>query len=144
MVDDPPSNVQPTADNDEGSAQDDTVCTPPRLAQLGSLEEKICAGPKLRKSKTPKSVLTPRRSERLAMKPRAANATLQAQSVLMQKLGVTVNTNAMDAKALEKYRATFAAPLSTSKQEALQTLFLDELDLVAMNLDLAGLDVEAI
>jgi hypothetical protein len=38
----------------------------------------IRAGPRLRKSRTPASVLSLRRSSRLAVKPRAANATLQA------------------------------------------------------------------
>lgn len=54
---------------------------------------------------------------------------------------MSLSTPALEAKALEKYRATFAAPLSASKQEA---MCLGEFDLVAMNLDLAGLDAEAI
>ena len=51
----------------------------------------------------------------------------------MQKLGVAVNTNtdAMDAEAFEKFRATFVAPLSPSKEEALQALFSGEFDPVA-------------
>lgn len=92
----------------------------------------------------PKSVLTLRRSERVAMKPHVANSTLQGQSVLMQKLSITVNTNAVDAEALEKYRVIFVAPLLASKQEALEELCLGKFDLVAMNLGLAGLDAEAI
>jgi hypothetical protein len=53
-----------------------------------------------------------------------ANATLQAH--LLQKLGIAVNNNAdnVDAEAVEKLLATFAAPLSPSKEEALQALFL--------------------
>ena len=70
----------------------------------------------------PKSGFTLRRSERLARKPRAANSTLQAHNVLMQKLGVAVDTNAVDAEVVEKFRVTFAAPLSASKQEALHVL----------------------
>ena len=84
----------------------------------------ISSGPKLRKSKTPKSVFTPRRSERLAQKPRSANATLQAQSILLQKLDVAVNNNTddVDAEAYGKFWATFAAPLLAPKQEALHVL----------------------
>lgn len=38
----------------------------------------IRAGPRLRRAKTPMQVGTPRRSTRLAARPRAANSTLQA------------------------------------------------------------------
>jgi len=64
----------------------------------------------------------------------------------LQKLGVAVNTNtdAMDAEAFEKFRATFAAPLSPSKEEGLQALFDGDFDPVAWNLNLTGLDNEAI
>ena len=63
----------------------------------------------------------------------------------MLKLGVAVHTNsdAVDVAAYKKFRATFAAPLSPSKQ-ALQVLFSDEFDPVAWNLNLAELDDEAI
>ena len=50
----------------------------------------------------------------------------------------------MDAEAFEKFRATFVAPLSPSKEEALQALFSGEFDPVAWNLDLTGLDDEAL
>ena len=116
--------LQWTSDNEDGGARN-VLCTWPRPAQSRSLEEEIesqiClllqtlmirVGPKLRKSKTPKSVFTPRRSERLAQKPRSANATLQAQSILLQKLGVADNTNTDDVEteAYEKFRAIFCGP----------------------------------
>jgi len=41
---------------------------------------------------------------------------------------------------VRKYKSTFQAPLSASKQEALQLLFGGEFDLMAMNLDMAGMD----
>ena len=50
----------------------------------------------------------------------------------------------MDDGIVEKFRATFAAPLSPSKEEALQALFSGEFDPVAWNLDLTGLDNEAL
>ena len=96
-------------------------------------------GPKLRKSRQPRSVTSIRRSGRLAVKPRAANATLQAQSVLMQKLGLPVDSEPQDPEAFEKYHATFAAPLSPNKQGALQLLFSNEFDPVAIELNLAEL-----
>jgi hypothetical protein len=46
-------------------------------------------------------------------------------------------------KAVEKLLATFAAPLSPSKEEALQTLFSGDFNPVAWNLNLAELDDEA-
>lgn len=48
----------------------------------------IRVGPRLRKSRTPATVLSIGRSTWLAAKPRASNATLQAQALLMQKLGL--------------------------------------------------------
>jgi hypothetical protein len=95
---------------------------------VDEIEARVCiplespilkTGPRLRKSRTPATVLSIRRSSRLATKPRAANATLQAQSVLMQKLGVAVEAPPADLEAFQTYLATFADPMTPSKQEAL-------------------------
>ena len=131
MADNRPGDVQPTFDNEDSSVRN-ALCSPPRAAQSRSIEEEIesrvCiplqtpiirAGPKLRRSKTPKLGFTMRHSERIARKPRATNSTLQAQNVLKQKLGIAVDSNAADTKMVEKFRATFVAPLSANKQEAL-------------------------
>ena len=88
MVDNPPGDVQPTSDNEDGSTRN-ALCTPPRPAQSSSIQEeiesRICiplqtpiirAGPKVRRSKTPRSGFTLRRNERIARKPRAANSML--------------------------------------------------------------------
>ena len=104
----------------------------------------IRAGPRLRKSRTPATVLSIRRSSRLAAKPQAANATLQAQSVLMRKLGLAVNVTPADKEAYEKYLAIFAEPLTPSKLEALQMPFTPDFDPVAMNLNLAELEGDAL
>jgi len=85
-----------------------------------------------------------RRSERIARKPRAANSTLQAQNVLKQKLGIAVDYNVVDDEIVEKFQATFVAPLSANKQEALEALFGDGFDPMAMNLDMVGFDAEDI
>jgi hypothetical protein len=65
--------------------------------------------PKLRKSRTPVSILTIRCSIRLAAKPREAEAdsTKQAQSVLMQKLGVVVPSPSVDTETVRKFKAIF-------------------------------------
>jgi hypothetical protein len=138
------------------SSARNALCSPQPPAQSRSIQEEIelliCiplqtpiirAGPKLRRSKTPKSGFTMRRSERIPRKLRAANSTLQAQNVLKQKLGITVDYNDVDDEIVEKFRPTFAAPLSADMQEALETLFGDGFDPVAMNLDMVGLDAEA-
>ena len=41
---------------------------------------------------------------------------------------------------VRKYKSTFQAPLSASKQEALQLLFDGEFDPMAMNLDMVVMD----
>lgn len=79
----------------------------------------------------------------MAAKPRAPNATLQAQSVLKQKLGLANDAPPADLDALQTYLSTFSEQLTPTKQEALQVLFSPEIDPVAMNLNLAGLEEEA-
>ena len=61
----------------------------------------------------------------------------------MQKLGMVAPWPNVDSETVCKYKTTFRAPLSDSTQEALQLLFGGEFDLVAMNLDMIGLDEEA-
>lgn len=87
--------------------------------------------PMLRRSRTPVSVLSLHRSKRLAAKLRDPNSTKQAQCVLMQKLGVVASSPNVGSETVRKYKATFQAPLSTSKQETLQMLFSGDFDPVA-------------
>jgi hypothetical protein len=49
----------------------------------------------------------------------------------------------VDDGIVEKFRETFAAPLSANMQEARETLFGDGFDRVAMNLNMVGFDAEA-
>ena len=98
--------------------------------------------PRLRRPRTPVSVLSLRRSDRLAARPREADSTKHAQCVLMQKLGVVASSPNIDSKTVCKYKSTFQASLSASKQEALQLLFGGEFDPLAMNLDMVGMDKE--
>ena len=93
-----------------------------------SLEERLClplqtplirGPPRLHRPKTSVSVLSLWRSERLAAKPREADSTKHAQCILMQKLGVIASSPNVDSETVRKYKSTFQAPLSASKQEAL-------------------------
>jgi hypothetical protein len=43
-------------------------------------------------------------------------------------------------RALDRFKATFAAPLSTSKHKALQAFFSDNFDPVAMEVNFDGLE----
>lgn len=113
------------------------------------IEAKLClplrtpilrGGPRLRRSRTPISSTSLRRSGRLARKPRAANATRQAQLVLLKKLGISIEENAVDANIENKFKAAFRGNISENKKRAMQILLNGELDLSAMNLDLADLD----
>jgi hypothetical protein len=121
----------------------------PGTTEIGDIEAAICiplqtpvikAAPILRRSRTPATVVTLKRSTRLAAKPRAANATLQAQSVLMRKLGIPVQTPPADLDALGRYIAAFNEPPTPTKEEALQALFSPEFDAVAMNLNMVDLE----
>ena len=60
--------------------------------------------------------------------------------MLMQKLGVVASSPNVNSETMRKYKSTFQTPLSASKQEALQLLFDGEFDLLAMNLDVVGID----
>ena len=60
--------------------------------------------------------------------------------MLMQKLGVVASSPNVDSETVHKYKSTFQAPLSASKQEALHLLFSGEFDPLVMNLDMVGMD----
>lgn len=81
--------------------------------------------PTLRAARARQSVGSPRRSVRLASKPKAANPTVQAQNVLMVKLGLAECKTAVDEETAKRYEATFATPLTQSKHDAFQVLFND-------------------
>lgn len=66
------------------------------------------------------------RSRRLATKPKEADPSKQARKVLLVKLGMAQQVQAVNTELLEKYEPTFAAPLSASKQEAFKVLFHED------------------
>ena len=63
--------------------------------------------------------------------------------MLKQKLGIANKAQNPEPAALDSIRAFFTAPLQPSKQEALQALFSDGLDPMAMALDLTGFEHDA-
>lgn len=61
----------------------------------------------------------------------------------MRKLGVVAEALPASPGDLQRFRATFAGPLSASKQSAINFLFGDGLEPVELDLDLGGLVDEA-
>jgi hypothetical protein len=95
--------------------------------------------PRVRRARTPVSVHSLRRNGRIAARPRAPNATRQAQNLLLKKLGSPVNEGAPDAEVEERFRKAFQGGMTSRKQRCLQMLLHDGLNLPAMNLDMADL-----
>lgn len=65
-----------------------------------------------------------RRSERLARKSRhrATKTAVQAQTVMMRRLGLTSDTQPPDASSYQQFTATFSSQLTTSHCDALDAL----------------------
>ena len=94
-----------------------SVCsTPPQPLLVSS--------PPRRQSRPVPPEHTIRRSERLAQKSRirATKPVVQAQNVLMKKLGITSEQAAPDATSFQQYTATFSSNLSDSHCKALDEL----------------------
>lgn len=77
----------------------------------------------------------PRRSKRIARKVRVASPTTQAQNVLMRKWGITSESRAPDADALQEYFQTFSATLSTGHRKAIRSLFKGAIEAVPTMVD---------
>jgi hypothetical protein len=84
------------------------VCIPLRTPLLRG-------GPRLRRSRTPVTVHSLRRSGRIAARPRAANATAQAQRILLKKLGMPVDEGEPDNDIERKF---ILGDMSTMKQKS--------------------------
>lgn len=119
------------------------------LSVQDELEMEVCihlsmpvlrAKPWLRHSRTPVTIESLRRGRRIVSTPRAANTTRQAQNVLLKKLGMHVQQDAVDAEVEAKFKAAFKGDLSDRKKEALQILLNGDVDTTAMDLDLAELE----
>jgi hypothetical protein len=97
----------------------------------------------LRRSRTLVSIHSLRRSGRIAARPRAANTIRQAQNVLLRKLGIEVEEDAVDSEVESKFKVIFHH-MSANKQQQLEILLNCKLDLAAMDLDLTGLDADEV
>ena len=67
------------------------------------------------------------RSGRLAAKPRAANATAQAQKVLMVKMGLATSVRSVDSEAFKKFECLCCRQANTrpSRPSRMMTSFDD-------------------
>ena len=87
------------------------------VSLLAQLEARICIPletplirkQRLRRSRTPSTVISVRRSGRLAAKTKASNPTVQAQNVLKQKLGIA---DMSDPAALDSIKAFFTTVIT--------------------------------
>jgi hypothetical protein len=71
----------------------------------------------------PDCSIVPRRSTRLADKPKASNPEVQATNVLLKKLGRDVPLPTSEDSGARRFRETFSGPLSSSTKEAMRELF---------------------
>jgi hypothetical protein len=80
-----------------------------------------------------------RRSSRIAAKPRTAYATRQALNLILKKFGEPVNEIAPDKEVEANFLRAFHGDMTSRKQRCLQMLLHDNLELTAMDLDVAEL-----
>jgi hypothetical protein len=83
----------------------------------------LSSPPRLRVSQEPDYSIVPRRSLRLADKPKASNPEVQAMNVMLKKLGKDVPLPSSDASGARRFRETFGGTLSSTTKEALRELF---------------------
>ena len=105
------------------------------------LETPLLEKPQLRRSRMPVPADSLRRSERIAATPRAANATRQAQIVLLRKMGIEVEDELVAERELKAFfRDT--STWSEQKKERFQILLNGRFDVTALDLNLEGLEDE--
>jgi len=76
--------------------------------------------PKLRVSQVPDYSVVPRRSTRLADKPKASNPEVQATRVMLQKFGKDQPPPTSEESGARRFRETFSGQLSSTKKEAMR------------------------
>ena len=100
---------------------DDFICS----LNLPVGEALIKSPPSLRVSRAQDTHFIPRRSSRLADKPRAGWPEVQAKNMLLKRWGFETTTAPSQAGTAARFSETFRAPLSSSKREAMRELFAD-------------------
>jgi hypothetical protein len=83
----------------------------------------LSSRPKLRVSQEPDYSIVPRRSLRLADKPKDSNPEVQATRVMLKKLGRYDPPPSSDDSGARRFKETFGGALSSSKKEAMRELF---------------------
>jgi len=105
----------------------------PSLVAVANFATAVCreapapvlqSSPPRRQSKQPDQAFSIRRSERLARKSRhrATKPAVQAQNVMMKKLGITSEAQPPDATSFQRFTDTFSSTLTVSNCEALDAL----------------------
>lgn len=121
-------------------------------AILRNLEDRLCIPmetpllkekPRLRLAKTSAPVQSIRRSVRIAAMPREPNVNAQARVVLLKKLGQPTSSPSGGHYTAQLCRKAFRQPLLDASHSNLQKLLGTEFDPVAFNLNMLGLDEEA-
>jgi hypothetical protein len=107
----------------------DAVSTPPSVDDfISSISTNIetpilTSRPKLRVSQEPDYSIVPRRSLRLADKPKASNPEVQATRVMLKKFGKYDPPPSSDESGARRFKETFGGALSSSTMEAMRELF---------------------
>jgi hypothetical protein len=79
--------------------------------------------PKLWVSQQPDYSIVPRRSLRLADKPKASNPEVQATRIMLKKMGKDLPPPSSDESGARRFKETFGGNLSATKKEATRELF---------------------
>jgi len=119
------------------------ACTPVRQV-VANFAMEICreapspvaaAPPPRRRARSPPKTVAIRRSERLARKSRhrATKPVIQAQNVLMRRLGMAPANAAPDTSSYQQFVDTFSGTLSVSQAEALEELLPNSAPMVVAN-----------
>jgi hypothetical protein len=74
-------------------------------------------------SQQPDYSIVPRRSLRLADKPKASNPEVQATRIILKKTGKDLPPQPSDESGARRFKETFGGNLSATKKEAMRELF---------------------
>lgn len=108
MLDEPlPAPVSPASHTSTRSASPASVEDFISLISLQASTSLLSSPPRLRVSRVPDYSVVPRRSSRLAGKPRVAKPEAQAAIVMLRKMGNGMPPLASDELAMRRFHETF-------------------------------------
>jgi len=110
--------------SDATTSVDETVADFASDIRRASPPPVLVASPPRQRSRVPPQGFSIHRSDRLAKKSRlrATKPVVQAQNVMMKKLGLTSDTCPPDATSFQQFTDTFSSTLIVSQCEALDVL----------------------